>query len=66
MSSYKMVSDFVDTKLKKYEDEGVELGVQYARMTGELEMKVAFLLDYIKNHHGNESFDYAVDRFLNP
>lgn len=66
MSSYKMVNDFVDAKLKKYENDGVEIGNQYARLTGELEMKVVFLLDYIKIHHGEKSFNDAVERFMNP
>lgn len=66
MTSFNMVKAFVDAKLKKYEDAGIELDSQYARLVGELEMKAVFLLDYIKIHHGEESFNYAVERFLNP
>ena len=64
MTSYNLVKNMVDAKLEKYEKDGVDLSVSYARLTGELEMKIVILLDYIKNHHGDEAYDDAVERVM--
>lgn len=64
MTSYNLVKNMVDAKLEKYEKDGVDLSVSYARLTGELEMKIVILLDYIRNHCGDDVYNDAVDRAI--
>lgn len=58
-TSFTKVSNCVEELLAHYKSRGMP---EYAAVTGRLEMGLIFVLDYIREAHGEEAYKEAISR----